>query len=54
VKRPARPRPARQSRSRIAAFAPPKLASLLFAFAALAVLYVLLEVLYRRRWFLRA
>lgn len=37
-----------------AAFAPPKLASLLFAFAALAVLYVLLEVLYRRRWFLRA
>jgi predicted acyltransferase len=33
--------------------ASPKTASLLFAFANLAVLYVLLEVLYRRRWFLR-
>jgi predicted acyltransferase len=33
--------------------ASPKNASLLFAFANLAVLYVLLEVLYRRRWFLR-
>ncbi len=37
-----------------APLAPPKLASLLFALAALAVLYVLLEILYRRRWFLRA
>jgi len=34
-------------------FAAPKNASLLFALANLAVLYVLLEVLYRRRWFLR-
>ena len=34
-------------------FASPKNASLLFALANLAVLYVLLEVLYRRRWFLR-
>ena len=34
--------------------APPRLASLLFALAALAVLYGLLEVMYRRRWFLRA
>jgi len=34
--------------------APPKLASLTFALAALGVLYVLLEVLYRRRIFLRA
>jgi predicted acyltransferase len=38
------------------AFAPlaaPKNASLLFALAALALLYAVLEVLYRRRWFLR-
>lgn len=34
-------------------FASPKNASLLFAFANLVVLYVLLEILYRRRWFLR-
>ena len=34
--------------------APPKLASLLFACAALLVLYGLLEVMYRRRLFLRA
>lgn len=34
-------------------FAPPKIASLLFALANLAVLYLLLEFLYRRRWFLR-
>ena len=37
-------------------FAPwntPKNASLMFAFAALFVLYAVLEVLYRRRWFLR-
>ena len=34
--------------------APPKLASLLFAFAALLVLYAMLEVMYRRRWFVRA
>ena len=34
-------------------FASPKNASLLFALANLAVLYMLLEVLYRRRWFLR-
>jgi len=34
--------------------APPKLASLAFALAALGVLYLLLEVLYRRRIFLRA
>jgi len=34
-------------------FAAPKNASLLFAFANLLVLYLLLEVLYRRRWFLR-
>jgi len=34
-------------------YASPKSASLLFALANLAVLYVLLEVLYRRRWFLR-
>jgi predicted acyltransferase len=34
-------------------FAAPKNASLLFALANLVVLYVLLEVLYRRRWFLR-
>lgn len=37
-----------------APFVPPKLASLLFAVAALALLYGLLEMLYRRRWFLRA
>ena len=38
------------------AFAPwaaPKNASLFFAFAALLALYLLLEVMYRRRWFLR-
>ena len=38
------------------AFAPlasPKNASLFFAIAALAVLYGILELLYRRRWFLR-
>ena len=34
-------------------FASPKNASLLFAFANLLVLYGLLEVLYRKRWFLR-
>ncbi len=34
-------------------FASPKNASLLFALANLVVLYVLLEILYRRRWFLR-
>jgi predicted acyltransferase len=34
-------------------FASPKNASLLFALANLAVLYALLECLYRRRWFLR-
>ncbi len=34
--------------------APPKIASLLFAVAALLVLYALLEVMYRRRWFVRA
>lgn len=33
---------------------PPKVASLLFALAALALLYAMLEVMYRRRWFLRA
>jgi predicted acyltransferase len=37
-----------------APIAPPKVASLLFAMAALLVLYGLLEVMYRRRWFLRA
>jgi predicted acyltransferase len=36
-----------------APLASPRLASLLFAFAALLVLYGILEVLYRRRWFLR-
>lgn len=36
-----------------APFASPKNASLLFACAALAVLYALLEVMYRRRWFLK-
>lgn len=35
-------------------FAPPKIASLLFACAALLLLYGLLEILYRRRWFVRA
>ncbi len=35
-------------------FAPPKVASLLFAVAALLVLYTLLEVMYRKRWFVRA
>jgi predicted acyltransferase len=35
-------------------FASPKLASLAFALAALAGMYVLLELLYRRRWFLKA
>ncbi|HYN10696.1 MAG TPA: heparan-alpha-glucosaminide N-acetyltransferase domain-containing protein [Vicinamibacterales bacterium] len=34
--------------------APPKIASLLFASAALLLLYTLLEVMYRRRWFVRA
>jgi len=34
-------------------YASPKNASLLFALANLGVLYVLLEILYRRRWFLR-
>jgi len=33
---------------------PPKFTSLLFALAALGVLYGVLEVMYRRRWFLRA
>ena len=37
-----------------APFATPKVASLLFAMAALIVLYGLLEVMYRRRWFLKA
>ncbi len=37
-----------------APLAPPKLASLLFAAAALLVLYSLLEIMYRRKWFLRA
>ena len=37
-----------------APWASPKNASLLFAVAALLVLYGVLEVLYRRRWFLRA
>jgi predicted acyltransferase len=37
-----------------APWASPKNASLLFALAALLVLYAVLEVLYRRRWFLRA
>ena len=37
-----------------APWASPKNASLLFAMAALLVLYAVLEVLYRRRWFLRA
>lgn len=36
-----------------APLAAPKNASLLFAFAVLVILYSLLEVLYRRRWFLR-
>ena len=33
---------------------PPKFTSLLFALAALGILYGVLEVMYRRRWFLRA
>ena len=37
-----------------APWASPKNASLLFALAALLVLYAVLELLYRRRWFLRA
>jgi predicted acyltransferase len=37
----------------LAPLASPRNASLLFAFAALLVLYGVLEVLYRRRWFLR-
>jgi predicted acyltransferase len=37
-----------------APLAPPETASLLFAVAALLVLYILLEVMYRRRWFVRA
>lgn len=37
-----------------APLAAPRVASLLFALAALAVLYGILEVMYRRRWFLRA
>ena len=36
-----------------APLAPPKVASLLFAVAALLLLYALLELLYRRRLFLR-
>ena len=36
-----------------ASLASPKNASLLFAIAALLVLYGVLELLYRRRWFLR-
>ena len=34
-------------------YADPKNASLLFALANLALLYLLLEFLYRKRWFLR-
>ena len=37
-----------------APYAAPKNASLLFAMVALLVLYAVLEILYRRRWFLRA
>jgi predicted acyltransferase len=37
-----------------APLATPRVASLLFAIAALALLYGLLELMYRRRWFLRA
>ena len=37
-----------------APLASPKVASLMFALAALLLLYALLEVMYRRRWFLRA
>jgi hypothetical protein len=33
---------------------PPKLTSLLFALSALVLLYGLIEILYRRRWFLHA
>ena len=36
-----------------APWASPKNASLSFAFAALLLLYAVLEVFYRRRWFLR-
>jgi predicted acyltransferase len=42
------------SRTVFAPIAPPKVASLLFAIAALGLLYALLEFLYRRRWFLKA
>jgi predicted acyltransferase len=41
-------------RTAFAPIAPPKVASLLFACAALCLLYGLLELLYRRRWFLKA
>ena len=41
-------------RTVFAPLAPPKVASLLFAGAALVLLYGFLELLYRRRWFLRA
>jgi predicted acyltransferase len=34
--------------------APPRIASLMFAVAALLALYTILEVMYRRRWFVRA
>jgi len=34
--------------------ASPKNASLMFAIAALILLYALLEFMYRRRWFVRA
>ena len=37
-----------------APFAPAKVASLLFALAALLLLYGLLEAMFRRRWFLKA
>ena len=37
-----------------APFGPPKATSLVFALVALCGMYVLLEVMYRRRWFLRA
>jgi predicted acyltransferase len=41
-------------RTVFAPLAPPKVASLLFACAALALLYGFLELLFRRRWFLKA
>ena len=41
-------------RAVFAPLAPPKVASLLFACAALLLLYGVLELLYRRRWFLKA